>query len=129
MTATLESLLAMPEIEMDRIAADVVMGWPVRATFVYDFKIGRWINPECKSQIHLNDWHPSTDYNDAAMLRAKIAERGLKWNYWMILRRMTVEAMHKNGTSSPESLGWGMVAASPLEITIACILAAQEPKQ
>jgi len=107
-----------------------VMGWTKeRNQDAYRVKVWTAANEWSNSQLmSCSKWRPSIDYNDAAMLRAKIAERcagrpvqALRYQ----LRLMDVLAKTLS-EDYPHSIQWAMLNTTPRETTIACILAAQE---
>lgn len=90
--------------EIDRLIAERVMGWKKNAA-------GWWI-AEIGEPHHECDWHPSTDHNDVALVRAEIERRRLQLAYIEALVKIvapTADWLH------PDSIGlpWAQLNATP----------------
>lgn len=78
---TQEQLAALPDEELNALAATRVMGWKKREeTYrIFDVESGilrDWVDPDGKCQSAVCDWSPTADRNQSGGLLAKMAERG-----------------------------------------------------
>jgi len=88
---TLASLMAMPDGELNKIAAIEVMGWTFRETCehgepAYSVKSSFQPNPEAvcfwETQALVSRWTPATDRNQSEDLLAACRAKGLSFQIW-----------------------------------------------
>lgn len=115
---TLESLTAMPDPELNAIAATAVMGWHVEELDAW------WYGPKGGVVIPRREYSPATDRNQSGKLLAKMAESGVRFttHHWEGAEEITgaVPLILKNRRDVFYVPGDGARAE-----TIAAILAAQ----
>lgn len=107
---TREELEKLSYDEINRLVAENVMGWSP--------------SPAC------TDWFPSTDYNDAATVRAEIERRGLVKQFVSVLWQC-IDSQKVIGVSSEDyssTCQWLKINATPIETCIAAILAVEGVK-
>lgn len=125
----LDELKAMSATEINRIVAEKVMGWNYegfcRRGPVFLDSCG--IQHECQGVgggIKSLSWNPSTDHNDAAMVRAEIERRGLVKQFvsvfWQCIDSQKVIGVSSEDYSS--TCQWLKINATPRETCIAALL-------
>lgn len=112
---TLEQLQAMSDKEVNQLSAVKVCGWQLETRSGYIDN--NWVTET--GLIHINNWNPTTDMNDAMRL-AEHAVNGSKYSDVTISIPMCVVIFHRH---TVEELIVDTEDSLPRAITIAAILA------
>lgn len=93
--------------ELNHAVAERVMGWQ-QCVVDPDGRRMLWWWDGVTVQVAVDDWNPSTDHNDIALVRAEIKRRGLMFKFFIEVRRIGIAGR----ILAPEELSDVMVNAT-----------------
>lgn len=114
---TLAEVEKLTPEEIDRLVATQVMGWTVK-----DDEINYYYHASGHYKRHGSEWHPSTDHNDMALVRAEIQKRGLQNDF----ARRVCDMTNWENRNSSANYWWHLLNATPRQQCHAALLAVQE---